>query len=86
MPKRSRATTWLWVIIIVLGMVGGFGILAATGKIGPPGSVFDVPGSGFNLNNNSLGFYAIWAFIASILALGVDILAVYIVLKERHHR
>lgn len=71
----------MWVAIIVVAIAGGMGVLAS-GRIPNTGSVFDVPVGGFQLNSDSLGFYTLVAVVASLAALIIDGVAVYLMLRE----
>ena len=52
----------------------------------PPFSFFNLPSSissGYNVSSDSIAFYAIWGFIGTIIALGIDTFAVMLVLRDK---
>ena len=88
--KRSRAK----LAAAIIAVAATIGILLTMGSVGlhfpwvlpRSGSYFNVPGNSFVLDPNALGFYAVWAFVASVAALVIDAFAVVIVLKQASQR
>lgn len=69
--------------IIVLTVIFG---PALTSHIPKNLSVFNLPSDvtrAYNISTDSVAFYAVWGFIGTFIALGVDVAAVTLVISEK---